>query len=180
MKASPPMHASLSLLANWRVRRLRHLRLLPSLCPPSNPLPCVCVAHGAKMGEHTRPRGFCASRNAREPQTSGPAQEEEWDPLKMRWAPLSKDAGEPDAAVVLRLANMINAFRYLALTAHAKTSCAALYIGACVFSGALSLNWRWGTQAPRALRGQPGSLARKFAQEAEPARAHLLGQYRCC
>ena len=39
----------------------------------------------------------------------------------MRWAPLSKDAGETDAAVVLRLANMVNAFRYLALTARSGT-----------------------------------------------------------
>jgi len=39
------------------------------------------------------------------------SEDEEWDPLQMKWASLPEDSRQSDTAVVLRLANMINAFR---------------------------------------------------------------------
>jgi len=38
----------------------------------------------------------------------------DWNPLKMRWAALPDDAADNETACTLRLANMINAFRFLA------------------------------------------------------------------
>ena len=59
-------------------------------------------------------RGLSSSDRQKPDRKDSSMPDMDWNPLKMRWAALPDDAADNETACTLRLANMINAFRFLA------------------------------------------------------------------
>jgi len=59
-------------------------------------------------------RGLSSSDRQEPDRKDSSMSDTDWNPLKMRWAALPDDAADNETACTLRLANMINAFRFLA------------------------------------------------------------------